>query len=135
MSDVPQDPMTTPAAPATPAKDPLAVLEELLAKQKQGGAAAPAAVNPEAAAKELELAQKQAEYERLKAEASARDAQLLAEQEQKMQEIAASPEYQARVNQNKTVADEKQQSSDDRQGFEIFQLSTTRVPVPTDDKK
>jgi hypothetical protein len=114
-----------------PAKDPLAVLEELLAKQKQAppGAAAPAEPDLTLEAKEAELAQKQAEQERLQAEAAARDAQLLAQQEQKMQELSATPQYQARVDQNAAVEQEKQQHSDDQQGFGISQLTTTRVPT------
>lgn len=130
------DDATTVNQTSPPAKDPLAVLEELLAKQKHvpPGAAAPAGPDPEIAAKEAELAQKQAEQERLQAEAAARDAQLLAQQELKMQEISATPQYQARVDQNAAVEQEKQQHSDDQQGFEITQLSTTRVPTALEDE-
>ncbi len=114
----------------TPAKDPLAVLEELLAKQQQGGVgAAPAGPDPAVIAKEAELAARQAEYERLQAEAATRDAQLLAEQEEKMKEVTASPQYQARVDQNAAVKQEIQQTSDEQEGYEIRQVSTTRVPV------
>jgi len=122
------------SAAAPPAKDPLAVLEELLAKQKSsaGGSTAgqptPAPVVDDKAA---EAARREAEYERLKVEAEARDAQQLVVQEQKMKEIATSPQYQARVEQNKAVKDEKQHSSEELQGFEITQLSTTRVPATT----
>ena len=115
-----------------PAKDPLAVLEELLAKQKQGGASAGSAepaADPAVVAQEAELARRQAEYERLREEAAVKDAQALAEQTQKMEEIAQSPEYQARVEQNKAVQDKKDQSADDLEGYGIQQLTTTRIPV------
>lgn len=116
------------------AKDPLAVLEELLAKQKQaaespeGTGAATGAVTTEADQAALQ-AQKQAEYERLQAEAVARDAQLLEAQEKKLEEIESTPEYQARVQQEQAQQEEKQKSADEQEGFEIAQLSTMRVPV------
>ena len=130
MDDTNQTNTPAPVDPAAPAKDPLALLEELLAKQKESGGAVAAPVpDAEAAAKEAEVAQKQAEYERIQAEAGARDAQLLAQQESKMHEIAASPQYQARVEQNESVKQEKQEHDTAQEGFEITQLSTTRVPV------
>ena len=130
MDDTNQATAQTPVDLAASTKDPLSVLEELLAKQKEsGGAVAAPTPDTEAAAKEGTVAQQQAEYERIQAEAGARDAQLLAQQEAKMHEIAASPQYQARVEQNQSVKQEKQDHDTAQEGFEIAQLSTARVPV------
>lgn len=116
-------------------KDPLAVLEELLAKQKSGGGGVatdagtpPAGPDPAVVAAQ-ELAQKRAEIAQMEAAAQARDAALLAQHTQKMQEISASPQYQARVEQNQAAKAEKQHSAQEMEGFEIRQLSTTIVPV------
>lgn len=121
------DPATSP-----PAKDPLAVLEELLTKRKQNGTSGDASAGPDPEIQAAqELAQKQAEIERLQAESAVRDAALLAEQRQKMQEIGSLPQYQARVKQNEAEQQKKQLHSEQR-GFKIHQLSTTRVPAIKD---
>jgi hypothetical protein len=116
-------------------KDPLAVLEELLAKQKQGGASGAAASTPDAPVQPdpaAAQAEKQAEYERLQAEATARDAELLAAQEAKMQELKLTPQYQARISQTEEADASKQEASDGLEGFAIDQITTTRVPVTED---
>lgn len=139
-SQAPQ-PQATLTAQSAPAKDPLAVLEELLAKQKQdgagggtaGGAGAPDAggqAQPDAAAV---AAQRQAEYERIQAESAARDAELLAAQATKMEELKSTPEYQARVAQNEEKAAEQQEQAADQDGYQIVQVQSKRVPVPGSD--
>ncbi len=111
-------------------KDPLAVLEELLAKQKAsgakagggGGAAAQSTPTPEE-----ETAKRREEYERLQEEAAARDQALLAKQTQEFEALKATPQYQARVAQQKEaqISQENKQASQD--GFDIFQLETTKI--------
>lgn len=111
-------------------KDPLAVLEELLAKQKASGAKAGggggAAAQPSPTPEE-ETAKRREEYERLKAEAAARDQALLDQQTQQFEALKATPQYQARVAQQKEAQSDLESKIASQDGFEIFQLETTKI--------
>lgn len=128
----------SPASATTPSKDPLAVLEELLAKQKASGDGTNQTTNPgggEVAAAdgptpEEQKAAQQAEFQRLEQEAAARDAAMLQAQTEKFEAVKASPQYQARIAQEKVIKDEKHQHQADNEGFEIVQLETKKIDVP-----
>lgn len=124
------------AAPP-PAKDPLAVLEELLAKQKAAGAkagvtpGAPSEVASTGPTPEEATAARKAEYERLAKEAALRDEALLAAQAQRFEQVKTSPQYQARVQQAEQLKQEEVAHQDATDGLEILQVTTTKIDVPS----
>lgn len=107
-----------------PAADPLAQLEELLKKTKQGSA--PPAVEA-AAAPVLDPAIAAAEQAAAEAASEALRLSQLAEQEHKMEELHQTPQYQARLEYQQHVAEEKQAEQEASTGHEIRQLSEKRI--------
>jgi hypothetical protein len=107
-------------------QDPLAQLEALLKKTKQGAekpgvapaATTPPVVDPAIAAAEFAAAVAAGEELRMRQ---------LAEQEQSMEQLHQTPQYQARLEHQHQVAEEKQAEQAANTGHEIRQLSETRV--------
>lgn len=137
------DPATTPSTtdPATPA-DPVAALDELIAKAKAKRAsiaeqrvtnqsvpaedAGVATVSEGPSPEEVE-AQKLAELAAKEAAAEEENQRLLLQHQEKMQNLSATPQYQARKSQEEAAAQELQEQQAAQQGHVIHQIGDAKV--------
>lgn len=113
-----------PTGAPTDQKNPLDVLEELL-KDSGGAGADPKAVADQKT--EEEKARQMAELEQKMAEQAKIDEQNIAAQQQLMESLKQTPQYQARVQQNEQKEQEKQEEETAGKGFEITQLKHDTV--------
>lgn len=134
-SQLPQDPAQQPAAPAgDDQKNPLDVLEELLAQsQASAGGGAPAlgqpATNPTAPPEpdSAEVARQEAERQAAAAQQEQVDQQEIAAQRQALEAVKETPEYQARVQQIEEEKAEQTQQHANQDGFEVNQLEHKKI--------
>lgn len=116
------------------AQDPLAQLEELLAKAKgQRGQSTeppappvPTGPTPEELAAQQKLAAEQQLQEQMLKSEGERDEALMKLRE-KMTELAETPQDVARRQQDEQKMTEKQSHDSQMQGFEILQITKTKV--------
>lgn len=117
----------------TQAADPLAELEALLAKAKAAktadGSDAPDAPPAPEAASELQQppAPDPAEVERQQQQAALENEQMVTAQRAKMAEIGDTPQYQARLQDQGEKAVKKEDERAASDGFEIHQVTTTKI--------
>jgi|GEM_PF-3063221 len=142
MTDVPVTttlPASPAAAPNTPTKSPLDILEEILNDPKSktpiepGTAAASvtsavpeAATQPPPAVPQL-TAEEIAAQQQVQDQA---DQQALAAETAELKTIVNTPAYQARVQQAAAAQEETQQHVEATKEFEIKQLEHSKIPVP-----
>ena len=118
--------------------DALAQLEALLQKTKAGkaggglGGGIPGQPSPEELQAQAEAiaraeAEKQAAFEAQQAQAELERQRALAEQQQKMAELAQTPQYQARVEQTHHEEEKKQEEEAAHDGHAILQITTKKL--------
>jgi hypothetical protein len=130
----------TPAAGGAPNSDALAQLEALLQKTRankgqspDGGAGRePMGPSPEEIAAQAQAlaqaeADKQAAFDAQMAASEEKRQQELAEQQEKMLELAGTPQYQARQQQNQAVEEQRAEEEAAHDGFEIKQVQTKKI--------
>lgn len=113
-------------------QDPLAQLEELLAKAKgQRGQDSAAPSDPPGPSPEEIAAQQKAEAEEAlkqqEATAEAQRAVALEQVREQMHDLADTPQDRARKEQDEQKKAEKQAQSEQMQGFEIRQITNTKI--------
>lgn len=142
-----QSTATTADPPTTaPPTDPVAALDELIAKAKakrasiaqQTAGAAPAADGTESVPAEAEevpagpspeeiQAQKLAELAAKEAEQAELNQRMLQEQQLKMHDLEETPQYQARKSQDQEQAKQQEEQRASQQGHVIHQISDSKV--------
>lgn len=132
MNDQAASPQTDQQAPQAGQQDPVAVLEELIAKRKQAqGTPSDAAVQAKEAAeaakkeqeeKEAAAARQLAELEQAQQQAQERDTQKILEQKQAIEDMSHSVAFQEVAADEAAKAYEKQEEKTAQDGFEIEQV-------------
>lgn len=133
--------MTTNPPPSGQGSDALSQLEALLQKTKaskgqgqapqQGIAPVPGGLLPDVQAEAERMAREQAEKEAALqeqlAQAEIERQRALEEQQQKMGELANTPQYQARVQQTEAQQEKVALEKAEHDGHEIRQVTTTKL--------
>lgn len=123
---------STPTDSSDSTKSPLDILEEILGKSAAGASdAVQGKTNEELTTEkaELEILEKQKQYEIELQQQQARDIAAIQEKTQELATITQTPAYQARVQQDATTHQQEEQNTVELAGFEINQISRTTIEV------
>jgi len=125
-------------------QDPMAVLENILkeAQQKQAAGDGGVSVGAAGGAEPADVAPTEAQKVQLRAEEAAHQVQVEAERkrlievqrQQIAQEVMTSPQYQAKVSQEKDIQKDKAAHEVAGEGFDIIQLKHDKIPVSSKDQ-